>query len=167
MTRRESSTSAGDTLFVAPNPKIEPCRTLPCCAVGADGEWFQLHDALRASPMGALGVGGAFEGAVRLSAACVDCDGRRKVYGLPLAVPPEDRLVRGDSRKTECAPVPLPQKLLFGFCRPWSGALFKGCVHCLQSSVHKHPNVPCLPPPPCMLYDNDSSIHKGCQTGSL
>jgi hypothetical protein len=83
-------------------------------AVGADGEWFRLHDALRASPMGVLGAGGAFEGAVRLSAACVDCDGRRALYGLPLAVPAEERLTRGGRQGLSSTP-PFP-RLLSGAC---------------------------------------------------
>lgn len=65
-----------------------------------------MHDATRAAGLGALaaaaaGGGGGFEGAVCLSAACVDSDFRRRAYSLPVAVPPEERLVRGDSRKSK------------------------------------------------------------------
>lgn len=54
-------------------------------AVGRDGEWFRLHEA---------SAGGGFEGAVALAAACVDVDFRRQLYGLPMSVPPEQRLTR-------------------------------------------------------------------------
>ncbi len=56
--------------------------------VGRDGDWFRLHDA---------GGGSSFEGAVALAAACVDVDVRRELYGLPISVPPEQRLTRSQT----------------------------------------------------------------------
>lgn len=61
-------------------------------AVGSDGEWFRLHDA---------GGPGVMEGALSLSAACCDVDHRRTLYGLPIAVPPERRVTRGQSQSEE------------------------------------------------------------------
>ena len=62
------------------------------CAVGADVEWFKLHDVVRRAS-------GELEAAVSLAAACVDIDKRRAIYDLPLAVAPEKRVTRGDLEK--------------------------------------------------------------------
>ncbi|BDA41056.1 probable FT-interacting protein 3 [Coccomyxa sp. Obi] len=72
--------------------------------IGRDGEWFRLHDA---------SAGGSFEGAVALAAACVDVDFRRQLYGLPMAVPPEQRQTRHSVQKSETSASSL-QRLSMG-----------------------------------------------------
>jgi len=62
------------------------------CAVGADVEWFKLHDVGRRAS-------GEVEAAVCLAVACVDIDKRRAIYDLPLAVAPEKRVTKGQLEK--------------------------------------------------------------------
>ncbi len=61
-------------------------------AVGADVEWFKLHDVGRRAS-------GEVEAAVCLAVACVDIDKRRAIYDLPLAVAPEKRVTKGQLEK--------------------------------------------------------------------